>query len=409
MSNPSDAANFYHQALIDKLTSDKLIQSSRVEAAFRAVPRHHFLPDIPLEKAYKDDAIPTKMENGRAISSSSQPAMMAIMLEQLDLQPGHRVLEIGAGTGYNAAIMAHIVGETGRVTTLDIDEDIVLAAREHVAAAAVPAPVHVICADGTLGWVDQAPYDRIILTVGGWDISPAWVEQLAANGRLLLPLSLNGPQLSVAFDRENGRFVSQSVAPCGFMRLRGPFTEPEYILTLGPIPNLTLQAITPLPDQADAIYQWLQQPAPQQRTRITLTRRKLGRDLAGWLALRERHFCHLVAHGEAADVGLVPPLFQTDSSKWQSSMGLWAKESLAVLAPQKTNDPARIELAVCGFGPQATAAQRLWTVISEWERNGRPTINDLSITAYPLNHPYQPSPDERIIPKQWQQFVLRWQ
>ena len=408
MSNPLDEATSYHQTLIDKLISDELIQSSLVEAAFRSVPRHHFLPDIPIEQAYEDRAIPTKMENGRPISSSSQPAMMAIMLEQLALQPGHHVLEIGAGTGYNAALMAHIVGETGRVTTLDIDEDIVLAAQAHLQAAGANG-VHVICADGTLGWADHAPYDRIILTVGGWDISPAWLEQLTKNGRLLLPLSLNGPQLSVAFDRDNGRLVSQSVAPCGFMRLRGPFAEPEYQLRLGSVPNLTIRAIAPLPDEGDRLYHWLQQPGHKHSTHVTLTPRKLWRDLLAWLALHEHQFCHFIAQGEAAKAGLVPALFQReDADEWQSSVGVWTNAGLALLAQQPTDNLSHIELLVRNYGPDATAAQRLLAEVKIWDENGRPGITNLSITAYPLNQSYTPNPDEIIITKQWQQFVLQW-
>src|SRR5581483_5459570 len=114
---------------------------------------------------------------------------MAIMLEQLQLKPGLRVLEIGAGTGYNAALMAHIVGETGQVITIDIDEDIVYNARLHLVTAGFER-VQVICADGGAGYAHAAPYDRIILTVGASDITPAWRDQMKPNGRLLLPLTL---------------------------------------------------------------------------------------------------------------------------------------------------------------------------------------------------------------------------
>ena len=82
------------------------------------------MPDVPLERVYSDEAILTKRLDGKVVSSSSQPAMMAIMLEQMGLQPGRRVLEIGAGSGYNAGLMAHIVGGSGPVTTIDIDEDL---------------------------------------------------------------------------------------------------------------------------------------------------------------------------------------------------------------------------------------------------------------------------------------------
>ncbi|MGH3932646.1 MAG: hypothetical protein ACRDTF_22035 [Pseudonocardiaceae bacterium] len=94
-----------------------------VEAAMRAVPRHLFIPDSPAERAYSNENIVTCRDaEGVAVSSASAPGVVAGMLEQLDVQPGHRVLEIGAGTGYNAALLAQLVGPAGQVTTVDIDD-----------------------------------------------------------------------------------------------------------------------------------------------------------------------------------------------------------------------------------------------------------------------------------------------
>ena len=225
-----------HQALVDKLKGDGCIHSARVEAAFRAVPRHVFVPDVALEQVYSDMHLVTKEQDGQPISSSSQPAVMACMLELLDLRPGQCVLEIGAGTGYNAALMAHLVGETGRIVTIDLDEDIVAAAREHLAAAGYKQ-VHVVCGDGGQGYADAAPYDRVILTVGAADIAPAWREQLAPHGRLLLPLEVKpvtGRQLLVAFDRTDGYLESTAIRYICFIRLRGSLaTIPEDQVQLG--------------------------------------------------------------------------------------------------------------------------------------------------------------------------------
>src|SRR5688500_13282187 len=107
-------------ALLHQLQHSGAATQPAILDAFRAVPRHLFLPGRPLEEVYRDEAIPTKLAGGQAISSSSQPAMMAIMLEQLDFAPGQHILEIGAGTGYNAALIGHLVGPTGRVVTVDI-------------------------------------------------------------------------------------------------------------------------------------------------------------------------------------------------------------------------------------------------------------------------------------------------
>src|SRR5262245_30649536 len=103
--------------LVDQLWKNGALHQLEVDRVMRAVPRHHFLPQSVLEEAYADAAIATHWENGVAVSSASQPSVVAIMLEQLCLAPGMRVLEIGAGTGYNAALLAELVGPAGSVVT----------------------------------------------------------------------------------------------------------------------------------------------------------------------------------------------------------------------------------------------------------------------------------------------------
>src|SRR4029453_3529461 len=185
-----------HAALVDALLRRGAITDPRAEAAFRAIPRLLFLPDAPLAEIFRNQAIPTKIRDGEAISSSSQPEIMATMLDQLRLAPGLRVLEIGAGTGYNAALMAHIVGEKGAVVTMDVDDDLAESARAHLSA---PGPAQGAAGGGGLGHPAGAPYDRIILTVGAWDVAPAWWAQLRLGGRLVLPLAGGGAQKSVGF------------------------------------------------------------------------------------------------------------------------------------------------------------------------------------------------------------------
>src|SRR5919197_269664 len=114
-----------NRQLVAYLLETGVLRDGAVRDAFAATPRHLFLPDLNLDEVYQDAAIPTKRgSRGEPISSSSQPAIMAIMLEQLRVKPGQRVLEIGAGTGYNAALLAHLVDSGGRVVTLDYDEDL---------------------------------------------------------------------------------------------------------------------------------------------------------------------------------------------------------------------------------------------------------------------------------------------
>lgn len=220
-----------HRLLVDLLVGKGCLSSPAVERAFRAVSRAPFLANRPLQEVYSDESVVTRWgSSGLPLSSSTEPCLMATMLEQLGPRPGHRVLEIGAGTGYNAALLAHLVAIEGRVTTVDIDEAIVGEAHAGLARAGFEA-VEVVHGDGWLGHARGAPYDRIEVTVGVWDISPHWVEQLERDALLLVPLWLRGGlQVSVAFERHGGVLRSVSTRPCGFMRLRGRYAGPEGYL-----------------------------------------------------------------------------------------------------------------------------------------------------------------------------------
>jgi protein-L-isoaspartate(D-aspartate) O-methyltransferase len=214
--------------MVDALVADGAVQSQNVEKAFRAVERHRFLPGASLDSVYGGQAVPIKRDDrGLSISSSSEPAIMAAMLEQLAVGPGHRVLEIGTGSGYNAALLAELAGDTGEVTSIDLENDLVERASRMLAAAGYPQ-VATLAGDGWEGVVERAPFDRIEVTVGVWDLSPRWVEQLTDEGLLVVPLWLRaGFEASIAFRKRDDRLVSDSVEHCGFMRLRGPHAGPE--------------------------------------------------------------------------------------------------------------------------------------------------------------------------------------
>jgi protein-L-isoaspartate O-methyltransferase len=158
---------------------------------------------------------------------------MAVMADQLGLAEGQHVLEIGSGTGYNAAMLASIVGKNGRVTTVEIDQDLADSAREHLGRAGFDR-VDVRVADGWLGWADAAPYDRIELTASTTDVSPHWVEQLADDGRLVVPLrALAGSQMLVAFRKNGTTLRSTSLRPGAFMPIRGASLDEDRALTAG--------------------------------------------------------------------------------------------------------------------------------------------------------------------------------
>ncbi|MFE2185081.1 methyltransferase domain-containing protein [Streptomyces sp. NPDC059455] len=226
-----------------------------VRRAFEAVPRHEFVPGTvwvvdggvyrPLRR--EDDperwarmvydpaqAIATQVDDGAPApvggdvptSSISAPTAVVTMLAELDLRPGHRVLEIGAGTGYNAALLAERAG-VERVTTLEIDPDVVDCARVALHRTGYGG-VRVLEADGEQGWRSRAPYDRLMATASVTSIPGAWVEQVRPGGLILAPFrtafcSHGLARLTVSEDRAEGRFAGAVT----FMAVRGQRARPR--------------------------------------------------------------------------------------------------------------------------------------------------------------------------------------
>ncbi|MFF1820007.1 methyltransferase domain-containing protein [Kribbella sp. NPDC058245] len=209
--------------LTRRLVAEGTIRSERVAAAFQAVPRHLFVPRVPLRVAYADDVVPMKRDaDGMVISSVSQPSIVAVMLEQAAIRPDDHVLEIGSG-GYNAALLRELAG---RVTTVDIDPDVVGRAHAGLRRAGYD-DVRVVQADGEFGVPDDAPYDRIVVTVSAWDVPTAWVDQLTPGGRIVVPLRLGEQTRSVAFEEVAGHLESLSAVRCGFVNMQGVGAHPE--------------------------------------------------------------------------------------------------------------------------------------------------------------------------------------
>jgi protein-L-isoaspartate(D-aspartate) O-methyltransferase len=242
MQSAGDVAN--HQ-LVDRLIAEGALWSRPIIAAFRATPRHRFLDRVfqyqrkhkrwrevitrepgpeELGIVYADRALithvspATREDAGVPISSSSQPSLMAQMLFDLNLTRGLRVLEIGAGTGYNAALLAHLVGP-GLVTSIDVDREVLAEAWDHLRAFP-ERRVELRQAEGRLGYAEAAPFDRIMVTAATPDLEPAWLVQLANGGQLLAPLAL-APGLA---------YVVRGTVSAGV--LEGRLTRAAYFMPL---------------------------------------------------------------------------------------------------------------------------------------------------------------------------------
>jgi protein-L-isoaspartate(D-aspartate) O-methyltransferase len=416
----NDELAHLRERLATRVIAANRIGSERVAAALHAVPRHLFLPELRPELAYYDDAIVIKRDaTGQPVSSSSQPAIMAIMLDQLDLAPGHRVLEIGAGTGYNAALISHIVTSSGQVTSVDIDDELAGAARGHLARAGYP-DVTVACADGAEGYPEHAPYDRVIATVGVSDLSGAWFDQAGPGARIVVPLDLRGTQVSVAFGRTGpegpegpespGRpWTSRSLAPCGFMRMRGSLAGPERLVMLAPGLFLMLPDGVVLPGgeevDAGALAAVLAGPSVSHRTRVRAGAAQVFWGLGLWLAAREPRSCRLDEErlpGPDGAAGARLAGTPLRSPGWHATVGILEGGSIAVLtaAPEPTQAPPADEersrlltLGTAGFGPRAPElAADLAAHVQAWGEAGRPGIAGLHVDAYPRSSPGEPPP-----------------
>jgi protein-L-isoaspartate(D-aspartate) O-methyltransferase len=422
----------YRQTLVDHLKVENCITTLLIEQAFLAVPRHLFLPGEPLDKVYADRSIVVRRDaEGQLTSSSSQPAIMAIMLEQLDLKPGQRVLEIGAGTGFNAALIASIVGPGGMVVTMDIQPDLVEHARARLDVAGYEW-VQVVVGDGGYGYPDGALYDRIILSVASTVIAPAWREQLALGGRLVLPLELPGGQKSVAFQRRGQELVSTSIKPCGFMPLQGAFARPQPTrVQIGSDPNLCLSlgGERELPISADHFAGWLSESGRDWATGVTTTMGEIRGSFFPWIGVQWPQGdettalpARLSAGGDLADQNVIPALcgFGGEIKAMHTFVLTEADGGAAMMRPlgqtpplidvnHPPADPPAFELYVRQLGPGTDATQHLVERIQDWDRAGRPKRRCRQIRALPAEMAYAPAEGELLLDRKGTKLVISYQ
>ena len=206
--------------LVSTLRRAGALHDTNVAHALLAVPRHRFIPDVPLETAYEDRALAFKEREGIVISSISQPGMIAQMLELLAIAPGNRILEIGTGSGYNAALLSTLTGPGGRVLSIELEAD--LAARANgVLAELGYANVEVRSGDAQTTPLGET-FDRIIATVRASDIPATWWKALREHARVVLPLDVTyGGERVVAFELRGNRLEATQSQACSFIGIRG--------------------------------------------------------------------------------------------------------------------------------------------------------------------------------------------
>ena len=396
------------RALVELLHAAGHLHSPRVAAALAAVPRELFVPGLDLQEVYRPaEAIVTKRVDGVGVSSASAPNVVALMLEQLDPRPGQRVLEIGAGTGYNAALLACLVGPSGHVATLDIDEDLVAAAKQHLHAAGFDR-VEVLTQDGALGHpAAGSVFDRIMLTVASRDIAPAWREQLACpGGRLVLPLAIRGLQRSTAFEPADGHLVSTSLQACHFIPLRGLLAASTLRVPLGPDGALSIA----LPDEAaplpvEAFQTFFSQAKYIWPSGVSASLDEVRDGLHLWLVAHDPSVYSVWAE---PGVRLIPDLFGI-AERVRASLCAVDAQGVALLGWAGEGRHAG-ELCVTAPLAGGAVAAHLVELLRAWAMAGRPRDSQVQIRAYACDDAEAPSAaaDEVVIPQRWTRFVLRW-
>ena len=200
------------------------IADPRVLRAFAEVPREQFVPPDLVQSAYDDAPLPIGL--GQTIS---QPYIVAVTIEALRLTGVERVLEVGTGSGYAAALLSRVAGA---VFTVERVEHLANTARERLSRLGYP-DVRVLCGDGTLGWPEHAPYDAIAVAAGGPQVPRALREQLAIGGRLVIPVGPQGAQVLKRITRVSEKeFREETIASVRFVQLIGAqgWPEPEQRL-----------------------------------------------------------------------------------------------------------------------------------------------------------------------------------
>ncbi|SFM69101.1 protein-L-isoaspartate O-methyltransferase [Methanolobus profundi] len=189
--------------------------SERTLKAMKKVPRHLFVPSIHASRAYVDSPLPI----GHA-QTISAPHMVAMMCDLLELKEGQKILEIGAGSGYNAAVMAEIIGKKGQIYSIERLEKLAVFAHENLENAGY-SNVEVILGDGSLGWPDNAPYDRICVTASAPDTPHPLIEQLKPGGIMVIPEGEGYQRLYIIRKSPDGEVTKQDWGGVIFVPLVG--------------------------------------------------------------------------------------------------------------------------------------------------------------------------------------------
>lgn len=347
-------------AMVSTMQEEGAITTEAVAEAFRTVPRHLFALDESLEEAYSPHrtVAPKRDADGFLLSVISAPDIQARMLEAAAIEPGMRVLEIGSG-GYNAALIASLVGD-GRTITMDIDPDVTGRARAGLEAAGYDQ-VQVMTGDAEDGFLGEAPYDRIIVTAGSWDIPPAWISQLAPGGRLVVPLRFRGLTRTVTFSPDGEGLASSHYQLSAFVPFQGAGSHEDRKVMIKP--GVVLHTDDPaLELDPGVLGAALDGPRLEQWTGAKYD---FPDEISQFFAVVAPGTVQLRASQDVVDAGLIGKSAVTGVS------AMVTEDSIAYRAAREAPDsPGTYETGVIAHGPQAEAlAEQYAALLRRWSRD----------------------------------------
>lgn len=354
-----------HQ-LADELRQSGLFVSPAMERAFYAVPRHHFVPFVDPVIAYQDKSIPIMPdEDGVAQSICPNPSMLIHSINQLALQEGMNVLEIGTGSAYSTALLANLVGPSGRIVSLEINHDLANLAREKLRHLGLHQ-VHVIQLDAYEGYAPYAPYDAIFSSAGVWDIPSPWLEQAKEHAHILVPLWLDGVQVSACFQWTPDGLLSVDNDTTAYVYLRGEWQAPILRKRI-PSTSIQLWADGIMTMDLAALYQTLLQDAEKGFLGFNLSEQELWNGFQLFAMLNEPEHTifsmYMVVDG-VRTFGLEG-----------IGIALFSKGSACFVDYQSGG-------SVRYFGSADTYLE-LVDLLQQWQDAGRPMVKDLKCQLYP--------------------------
>lgn len=419
--NTLDDTAALREAMVRELCGPDAIRSDVVASAFTTVPRHLFAPDTPLELAYHpNEAVWAKRDvDGVLVSTVSAAHIQAVMLEQAELGPGMRVLEIGSG-GYNAALISEIVRPEGEVTTVDIDPEIIQRARTCLDAAGYPQ-VRTIVADADSGVPAHAPYDRIVVTVRAWDIPPAWVEQLVPGGRIVVPLRMRGLTRSVALDRvgSDGDVLLRGgdARLCSFVPMQGAGAHDDRLISTDGSIGLRVDVAdyggSSAPRELDDVREAISSGVRGKRSTVwTGVEFDHVPDLDLWLGMWLPRFGILTAAQRWVDDGVLTRAVRRGAPALVSPGGFAYRTTRRILGPDGC-ETGKHEIGVLAWGPDAAALAEAYTeIVRRWGRYRHaggtgPTV-EVHTSRTAVGPPARADVDVRVLVRDRCTVVLAW-